>query len=91
MNMHPQVRVASGAERPNAGVDVSKQHLDACWGEHERRVTNDARGWAELIAGLQADQVDLVVLEATGGYERGLVCLCAVSSRLPSSTRMSTS
>lgn len=73
MNMHPQVRVASG-QRPNAGVDVSKQHLDACWSEHERRVANDASGWSDLIACLQAEQVDLVVVEATGGYERGFVC-----------------
>jgi transposase len=74
MNMHPQVRVSNGEQRPNAGVDVSKQHLDACWGEHEERVGNDAGGWSELIAKLQAARVDLVVVEATGGYERGLVC-----------------
>lgn len=74
MNMNPQVRVASGDERPNAGVDVSKQHLDACWGEHERRVANDASGWAELVGCFKADRLDLVVVEATGGYERGFVC-----------------
>jgi transposase len=74
MNMHPQVRVASGSEQPNAGVDVSKQHLDACWNEHDRRVANDAGGWAELIACFKADRIDLVVVEATGGYERGWVC-----------------
>ena len=73
MNMHQQDRVANRA-RPNAGVDVSKQHLDACWAEHEARVANDAGGWDELIAKLQAAGVDLVVIEATGGYERGLVC-----------------
>lgn len=72
--MHPQVRVASGIERPNAGVDVSKQHLDACWGDRDKRVANDASGWADLIGCLQADHVDLVVVEATGGYERGWVC-----------------
>lgn len=74
MNMHPQVRVASGEQRPNAGIDVSKQHLDACWNEVELRVANDAGGWNELIARLVAERVDLVVIEATGGYERGLVC-----------------
>lgn len=73
MSMHQQDRVANRA-RPNAGVDVSKQHLDACWAEHEARVANDAGGWNELIAKLQAADVDLVVVEATGGYERGLVC-----------------
>lgn len=35
---------------------------------------NDAHGWMELTAMLQAAQVDLVVVEATGGYERGMVC-----------------
>lgn len=74
MNMHQQVRVANGDPRLNAGVDVSKQHLDACWGDNEQRVSNDTGGWNELIAKLVAARVDLVVIEATGGYERGLVC-----------------
>lgn len=58
----------------NAGVDVSKQHLDACWGEHEQRCSNDAAGCDELAAKLKTAGVDLVVVEATGGYERTLVC-----------------
>lgn len=58
----------------NAGVDVAKEHLDVCWGDTKLRVTNDSAGWDELIAKLKAAEVDLVVLEATGGYERGLVC-----------------
>jgi transposase len=74
MNMHQQVRVASGEPRLNAGVDVSKQHLDACWGDNEQRVSNDTGGWNELIARFGQAQVDVVVIEATGGYERGLVC-----------------
>jgi transposase len=74
MNMHPQVRVANGEQRPNAGIDVSEQHLDACWGELSLRVANDTGGWNELIAKLAADGVDLVVVEATGGFEHGLVC-----------------
>jgi transposase len=72
MNMNQQDRVANGP-RPNAGVDVSKQHVDICWGANEMRLDNRADGWEELIAKLQADQVDLVVVEATGGYERGVV------------------
>jgi transposase len=74
MNMHLQERVANDAQRPNAGVDVCKQHLDACWDIHALRAVNDAAGWNELIAKFKADHVDLVVIEATGGYERGLVC-----------------
>jgi transposase len=72
-NLHSQDRVATSA-KPNAGVDVSKKHLDACWGEHELRFANDEAGWKELVARFQADGVDLVLLEATGGYERGFVC-----------------
>ena len=74
MNMHPQGGVASRDQRPNAGIDVSKQHLDACWGTEDRRVDNDTTGWDVLIAKLKAAAVDMVVIEATGGYERGLVC-----------------
>jgi transposase len=74
MNMHPQGGVANRDQRVNAGIDVSKQHLDVCWGAQDRRVLNDATGWDELIAKLKDANVDLVVVEATGGYERGLVC-----------------
>ena len=74
MNMHPQGGVATGERRPNAGVDVSKHHLDACIGKDVQRWPNEADGWNELTARLRAADVDLVVVEATGGYERGLVC-----------------
>jgi transposase len=72
-NLNPQEWVAS-AFGPNAGVDVSKQHLDVCWGTSQLRLQNDEAGWKELTTRLLADGVDLVVVEATGGYERGLVC-----------------
>jgi transposase len=71
--IHTQDRVASGG-RPNCGIDMSKQHADACWLGHQLRFDNDLKGRRELIARLLADQVDLVVIEATGGYERDLVC-----------------
>ena len=74
MNMHPQGGVAKPDQRPNAGIDVSKQHLDACWGTEDQRLDNDQAGWDALIAKFKAANVDLVVIEATGGYERGLVC-----------------
>lgn len=74
MNMHPQGGVANRDQAPNAGIDVSKQHLDACWLAEQQRLVNDASGWDVLIAKLLQAQVGLVVLEATGGYERGLVC-----------------
>lgn len=53
---------------------MSKQHIDACWLAEDQRLVNDASGWDVLIAKLQLADVDLVVVEATGGYERGLVC-----------------
>ena len=74
MNMHQQGGVASRDQRPNAGIDVSKQHLDACWATEESRLVNDASGWDGLIAKFVAARVDLVVVEAIGGYERSLVC-----------------
>ena len=74
MNMHPQGGVANRDQRPNAGIDVSKQHLDACLGAEDQRLVNDATGWDALIAKFRCANVDLVVIEATGGYERGLVC-----------------
>ena len=74
MNMHPQGGVANGGQRPNAGVDVCKQHLDVCLGTEHQRVANDAAGWDVLTAKFKESGVDLVALEATGGYERGLVC-----------------
>jgi transposase len=74
MSMHPQGGVTNRDQRLNVGIDVSKQHLDACWGTDEQRKGNDALGWDELTAKFKAANVDMVVLEATGGYERGLVC-----------------
>lgn len=74
MNTNPQGGVASHQSGPNAGIDVCKQHLDLCLLDCELRVANEVSGWNELTAKLQAARVDLVVVEATGGYERGLVC-----------------
>lgn len=59
--------------QPNAGIDVSKEHLDASWGGEHQRFGNDSAGWSGLIGRFKAANVDLVVVEATGGYERGLV------------------
>jgi len=74
MNMNPQGGVANRDQRPNAGIDVSKQHLDVCLGTEDQRVCNDANGWDAVIAKCKDANVDLVVIEATGGYERGLAC-----------------
>jgi len=57
------------------GIDVSKPKLD-CYAlapGQARGVTNAAAGHRELIEWMTALGVRLVVLEATGGYERAVV------------------
>lgn len=57
------------------GIDVSKRSLDVCVHEQETawQVSNDAEGIAALIARLKAGGPELIVVEATGGYELGAV------------------
>jgi hypothetical protein len=57
MNMHQQGGVADGSVKLCAGIDVSKLHLDVCVGATWQRVLNDANGWNELTAMLQAARV----------------------------------
>jgi len=54
------------------GVDVSKAKLDVCIEPGHRFATfdNDAAGVAELAAFCREHAVTLVVMEASGGYER---------------------
>jgi len=58
-----------------AGIDVSKDYLDLHLlpSEQAERFTNDAAGHHKLIGVLQKHRVHLIVLEATGGYERAAV------------------
>lgn len=63
------------AEPQWVGIDVSQAWLDIAlrpagtyW-----RLSNQEPGWAELITHLQHMEVKLVVLESTGGMERGVV------------------
>jgi transposase len=53
-------------------VDVASAHLDACVGPAgpEVRVANTAAGIAELAGFCRTHRVELVVMEASGGYER---------------------
>jgi len=59
------------------GVDVSSAALDVRLGRDGviRRFANDAAGIAELVGLCKEHQVDLVALEATGGYERLAVAM----------------
>lgn len=54
------------------GIDVSKAGLDVCIRPTDAcfTVTNDEEGMQKLIARLRQYPVKLIVLEATGGYER---------------------
>ncbi len=58
-----------------AGIDVAKAHLDvAISGEKtSERFSNDDDGIAKITEQLRGRGVSLVVLEATGGYQRKLL------------------
>ncbi len=58
-----------------AGIDTSKAKLDiAVHGHIERwQVANDLPGWRHLAVALAKAGVTRVGIEATGGYERGVV------------------
>jgi transposase len=63
-----------------AGIDIAKAHLDVALhgGADEACFANDAAGQAMLAGWLRARGVVRVGMEATGGYERGvLACLQA--------------
>jgi transposase len=70
MNVHQQGREAVAAPRANAGIDVSKDWLDVSWADRTERFANDAAGMESLTELLRRQDIDLVVLEATGGYEK---------------------
>jgi transposase len=60
------------------GIDVAKGHLDvAIEGGRHWRVPNEERGITALVRQLQEVRPHLVVLEATGGYERGVTAAIA--------------
>jgi transposase len=54
------------------GIDVAKEWVDVAWaGERTvQRFANDTAGIAALVVTLHGQAPQLVVLEATGGYER---------------------
>lgn len=63
------------------GIDVSKAELEVYvrpTGEHWC-VTNDAAGYAQLVQRWQVQAPTLIVLEATGGLERGVAYALAAA------------
>ena len=61
------------------GIDVGKDFVDVATGaESPRRYSNDEAGIGEVVAALRASKPQLVVMEASGGYQRHLLAsLCA--------------
>jgi transposase len=57
------------------GIDVAKQSLDVCLLTELKRftTTNDSSGFRQLLEKLPRPGSCLVVLEATGGYQRAVV------------------
>ena len=57
------------------GIDVSKDRLDvAVLAESkEQQVANTSQGITQLVAWMQELEPELIVVEATGGYQRSLV------------------
>jgi transposase len=57
------------------GIDVSKDRLDVMIlpGEKCSSVRNDAGGWANLVEQLRGSSIGAVGIEASGGYERGVI------------------
>ena len=63
------------ATSSHVGIDVSKDRLDvAVLGERqETQVENSREGIARLVEQMQDLQPELIVVEATGGYQRSVV------------------
>jgi transposase len=58
-----------------AGIDTAKSKLDVAVNDLNAPLTvdNTGQGWIRLADHLRANAVDRVGIEATGGYERGVV------------------
>lgn len=69
------------------GIDVSKDRLDvASLGEGAFapfQVGRDEKGLSELISRLKPYSIELIVLEATGGYERAVATALAAAKLQP--------
>ncbi len=69
------------SEEVVVGIDVAKAALDVAVRPQgdERHLANDAAGIAELVAWLQACHPQVIVVEATGGYEAPMVAELGVA------------
>jgi len=73
--MHETEEVVVGIDVAKAALDVAVRPQGAA-----QRLVNDAAGIAELVAWLQALKPQLIVIEATGGYEAPLVAELGIAS-----------
>jgi transposase len=60
---------------PTVGIDVSKDRLDVAThpADEQFSVANDRAGWRALVQRLQPLMARAIGIEASGGYERGVV------------------
>jgi transposase len=60
---------------PTIGIDVSKDRLDVAVhpGGEQVSVVNDAEGWRLLVKRLKPIHARAIGIEASGGYERGVI------------------
>ena len=61
-----------------AGIDVAKEILEAVWAKQCGSFANDIAGHQALIEQFRQQGVELIVMEATGGYEAA--CACALQA-----------
>ena len=75
------IRSADVCPQVFVGIDVAKAQLDIALRPTGERwaVANDDAGIAALVERLQALQPTLIVLEATGGYQRAVVAALAAA------------
>jgi hypothetical protein len=75
MSPHQQERDTKMAMLSFGGIDVSKNRLDGMVLPEEQcsSVPNDAAGWANLVEQLRGCSIAAIGIEASGGYERGVM------------------
>ena len=68
-------------KREVLGIDVSKARLDVALlhAQEDLQFANDAAGIEQLVKHLKALEIDLVVTEATGGYETAVATALAAA------------
>jgi transposase len=64
------------------GIDVGKRFVDVCFGTEGKvdRFANDDEGITQILERLKGRQVEKVVLEASGGYQRQLLASLLAAS-----------